>query len=69
MGGWLDLAQQGLSPCKKYQALLGALTVREVPKSGYYSHILSDLGTSLLGDVSLFKFSSCHGWQPLQNSP
>ena len=20
MGGWLDLAQQGLSPCKKYRA-------------------------------------------------
>jgi hypothetical protein len=28
MGGWLDLTQQGLSPCKKYQALLGALTYR-----------------------------------------
>jgi len=25
MSGWLDLAQQGLSPCKKRQALLGAL--------------------------------------------
>jgi len=22
MGGWLDLAQQGLSPCKKYRAFL-----------------------------------------------
>jgi len=32
MGGWLDLTQQGLSPCKKYQALLGALTSREVPQ-------------------------------------
>jgi hypothetical protein len=28
LGGWLDLAQQGLSPCKKCQALLGALTDR-----------------------------------------
>jgi len=26
MGGWLDLTQQGLSPCKKHQASLGALT-------------------------------------------
>ena len=26
MGGWLDLTQQGLSPCKKRQALLGVLT-------------------------------------------
>jgi len=26
MGGWLALAQQGLSPCKKRQASLGALT-------------------------------------------
>ena len=25
--GWLDLVRQGLSPCKKRQALLGALTV------------------------------------------
>jgi len=22
MGGWLDLTQQGLSPCKKYRAFL-----------------------------------------------
>ena len=28
LGGWLDPAQQGLSPCKKCQALLGALTDR-----------------------------------------
>ena len=27
MGGWLALTQQGLSPCKKRQASLGALTV------------------------------------------
>jgi len=27
MSGWLDLTQQGLSPCKKRQASLGALTV------------------------------------------
>jgi hypothetical protein len=26
MSGWLDLAQQGLAPCKKRQASLGALT-------------------------------------------
>src|SRR5262245_6241364 len=26
MSGWLDLTQQGLSPCKKRQASLGALT-------------------------------------------
>ncbi len=26
MSGWLDLPQQGLSPCKKRQASLGALT-------------------------------------------
>jgi len=25
-GGWLNLARQGLSPCKKHQASLGALT-------------------------------------------
>ncbi|MFZ2171541.1 MAG: hypothetical protein WAW61_18110, partial [Methylococcaceae bacterium] len=25
-GGWLDLARQGLSPCKKRQASLAALT-------------------------------------------
>ena len=28
MSGWLDLAQQGLSPCKKHQALLGAPETR-----------------------------------------
>ena len=27
-GGWLVLARQGLSPCKRCQALLGALTFR-----------------------------------------
>jgi len=27
MSGWLDLPQQGLSPCKKRQASLGALTL------------------------------------------
>ena len=27
MSGWLDLAQQGLAPCKKRQASLGALTL------------------------------------------
>jgi hypothetical protein len=27
MNGWLDLVQQGLSPCKKRQASLGAPTV------------------------------------------
>jgi len=25
MGGWLDLTQQGLSPCKKYRAFLALL--------------------------------------------
>ena len=50
MGGWLDLSQQGLSPCKKYQALLGALTSREFPKSGYYIHIILDFGNTLLSD-------------------
>ena len=28
MGGWLDLTQQGLSPCKTHQASPGALTIR-----------------------------------------
>src|SRR2546422_7330975 len=28
MSGWLDLPQQGLPPCKKRQASLGALTLR-----------------------------------------
>jgi len=28
MSGWLNLTQQGLSPCKKRQASLGALTFR-----------------------------------------
>jgi len=27
-GGWLPLARQGLSPCKRRQALLGAITLR-----------------------------------------
>ena len=27
MSGWLDLTQQGLTPCKKRQASLGALTL------------------------------------------
>jgi len=27
-GGWLDLARQGLSPCKKRQASLAALTFK-----------------------------------------
>ena len=27
MSGWLDLTQQGLSPCQKHQASLGALTL------------------------------------------
>ncbi|KJS83924.1 MAG: hypothetical protein JM58_11825 [Peptococcaceae bacterium BICA1-8] len=27
MDGWLGLTQQGLSPCKNYQASLGVLTV------------------------------------------
>ena len=28
ISGWLDLTQQGLAPCKKRQAVLGALTLR-----------------------------------------
>ena len=28
MSGWLNLTQQGLSPCKKRQASLGALTIK-----------------------------------------
>jgi len=31
MGGWLGLAQQGLSPCKKYQTSLGVLTFPAFP--------------------------------------
>ena len=32
-GGWLDLPRQGLSPCKKHQASLGApMNKDEVPK-------------------------------------
>ncbi len=27
MGGWLDLTQQGLTPCKRHQASLDALTL------------------------------------------
>jgi len=30
MGGWLDLTQQGLSPCKKYRAFL-ALFRQKLP--------------------------------------
>ena len=30
-GGWLNLTPQGLAPCKKRQALLGALTVLRSP--------------------------------------
>ena len=28
MGGWLDLTQQGLSPCKKYRASWRSLVIR-----------------------------------------
>jgi len=32
MGGWLALTQRGLSPLKKRQASLGALTARREPR-------------------------------------
>ncbi len=48
MSGWLDLTQQGLSPCQKYQALLGVLTFRlaDVPES-WCSHPVKEY-TALL---------------------
>ena len=42
MSGWLDLAQQGLSPCKKHQASLGALT----PELSRRAHHASSLQVS-----------------------
>jgi len=36
MGGWLDLTQQGLSPCKKYK-LLGALPLKVTELLTWYT--------------------------------
>jgi len=36
--GWLILTPQGLSPCKKRQALLGALTILALSRERRESH-------------------------------
>ena len=48
MGGWLDLAQQGLSPCKKYRA-----SWRSSPKS----YQIIELAQHILF-IHLFKFEA-----------
>ncbi len=52
-GGWLGLTRQGLSPCKKRQASLGALTrwrqlaAETSPKIGAFSRDIADINRSI----------------------
>jgi len=53
-GGWLDLAQQGLSPCKKYKASWRS-SAKKLPN---YQSILP--ATALLQALQNFYFTLSH---------
>ena len=61
MSGWLDLPQQGLSPCKKRQASLGALTFRDLSPERPYLILNATDATSVEdseeGAFKLFTFT------------
>ena len=53
MGGWLDLAQQGLSPRKKRQASLGAPATKRARIDAQVSHQLLQSWTFICSTVPL----------------
>ena len=57
-GGWLGLTRQGLSPCKKRQASLGALTAVHQPRGARRLHAHVSPLTPLWKTSSHYHFES-----------